>query len=456
MDSFYDNFKAVSTDLDSIQFIRFAQVTEKEGDEYNVKEDNGTLHRSCLSLAPNIQVGDQIVLGFVNNSVYAPVILGNLKPDENPSGGVTIVTDWDTVLSDEKVPSEKLTKQTIDTKAPVNHASTGTNYGLGSNSNYGHVKTVNDLDSSYHQDGEALSAYQGKVLQDEIDAKPDTADIPTKTSDLTNDGDDGTNIYVKTNDSRLSDARTPISHTHQKSQITDLENKVTSWSTTTSNENIPSEKLVKDTIDLILQKITEIENGAKIVFYDPCVQNISNQYSTQGALTNQTVAINFNYDTDHYVITGTGGDYFTWFYIPNTRGRDNLRIRCKINLNNTSAYNQCMIGLTDDLVASSPTSAFFDAFRIRADNKRDFLHNSDQEVSGSSSSVTVRQRYVWLEMTRKSSAITGKVYNSDMEELSTYSYTTTNLYQNPYYFIGMNVRYNTSVKLIKEISVYEI
>ena len=37
--------------------------------------------------------------------------------------------------------------------------------------------------------------------------------IPTKTSDLTNDGD-GTNAFVKTNDSRLSDARTPTSHTH--------------------------------------------------------------------------------------------------------------------------------------------------------------------------------------------------------------------------------------------------
>lgn len=35
----------------------------------------------------------------------------------------------------------------------------------------------------------------------------------TKTSDLTNDGD-GTNAFVKTNDSRLSDARTPTSHVH--------------------------------------------------------------------------------------------------------------------------------------------------------------------------------------------------------------------------------------------------
>ena len=38
--------------------------------------------------------------------------------------------------------------------------------------------------------------------------------IPSKTSDLTNDGADGTNVFVANNDSRLSDARTPTSHTH--------------------------------------------------------------------------------------------------------------------------------------------------------------------------------------------------------------------------------------------------
>ena len=38
--------------------------------------------------------------------------------------------------------------------------------------------------------------------------------IPTKTSDLTNDGADGSNIFVSNNDSRLSNARTPLSHSH--------------------------------------------------------------------------------------------------------------------------------------------------------------------------------------------------------------------------------------------------
>lgn len=54
------------------------------------------------------------------------------------------------------------------TKAPTSHASTGTSYGLGTTANYGHVKTVNALTQASHVDGLALSAYQGKVLDDKI------------------------------------------------------------------------------------------------------------------------------------------------------------------------------------------------------------------------------------------------------------------------------------------------
>ena len=85
--------------------------------------------------------------------------------------------------------------------------------------------------------------------------------IPSKISDLTNDSDfveksntegllknDGTvdtTDYVDTNDSRLSDSRTPKTHTHTKSQITDfpsLANVATSGSYNDLNNkpNIPS------------------------------------------------------------------------------------------------------------------------------------------------------------------------------------------------------------------------
>ena len=99
----------------------------------------------------------------------------------NGASGVDIVTSWESTLSDTKVPSEKLTKETINTK----------------------------LNSSGHTASKNLVTDSSGAVTTE-----DKPTIPTKTSDLTNDGDDGTNVFVKNNDSRLTDARTPTSHTH--------------------------------------------------------------------------------------------------------------------------------------------------------------------------------------------------------------------------------------------------
>ncbi len=54
----------------------------------------------------------------------------------------------------------------IEGKAPKSHASTGTTYGIGTTTKYGHCMTINGLTQASHADGKALSAYQGKVLND--------------------------------------------------------------------------------------------------------------------------------------------------------------------------------------------------------------------------------------------------------------------------------------------------
>ena len=52
---------------------------------------------------------------------------------------------------------------------PKAHASTGTSYGVGTTSNYGHVKVRDNLTASSYVSGEALASHQGKVLNDRID-----------------------------------------------------------------------------------------------------------------------------------------------------------------------------------------------------------------------------------------------------------------------------------------------
>ena len=114
-------------------------------------------------------------------------------------------TSWSSTVSDDNYPSEKLVKDSLDGKLDKSQTS-----------NKGKNVVV---DSS-----SGLITFEDKPT------------IPTKTSDLTNDGSDGSNAFVSTNDSRLSDSRTPTSHTH--GQVTN-DGKITSTAVTVaSGDNI--------------------------------------------------------------------------------------------------------------------------------------------------------------------------------------------------------------------------
>ena len=136
---------------------------------------------------------DKVKLKTINNQS----VIG----DGNISVGgssVDIVTSWSSTTSDSKVPSEKLTKNSLDDK-------------IAKSSTSGLVKNDGTIDTT------SYSTFSGSY--DDLSNKPS---IPSKTSDLTNDGADGTNVFIANNDSRLSDARTPTSHTHTSNQVSDL------------------------------------------------------------------------------------------------------------------------------------------------------------------------------------------------------------------------------------------
>lgn len=85
---------------------------------------------------------------------------------------------------------------------------------LDGKANSSHEHTTSDI-----TDFPVLSDVATSGSYDDLTDKPS---IPTKTSDLTNDGD-GTNVFVKDNDARLSDARTPLSHNHDDRYYTENE-----------------------------------------------------------------------------------------------------------------------------------------------------------------------------------------------------------------------------------------
>jgi hypothetical protein len=126
---------------------------------------------------------------------------------EDGTGGADIVTAWESTLSDEKIPSEKLTKNTLDTKLEGNKVTSWSS--PLSDDNIPSEKLVGD-------------SISGKVTGRKVtswSSTPMDTHIPTE------------KLVKNTLDTKLSGT------------------KVTSWSGTVSDSNIPSEKLVKDSLD---------------------------------------------------------------------------------------------------------------------------------------------------------------------------------------------------------------
>lgn len=162
----------------------------------------------------------------------------------------------------------------MDAKAPTSHASTGTTYGLGTTSNYGHVKTVNGLTQASHSNGTALSAYQGYVLKGLIDAKSDFSgsyndltDVPTSFPPTSHNHDD--RYYTESEVDTLLDDKLDISDAFSGS-YNDLTNK----------PSIPSSSSdLSDGSDLIKKSSTTglIKNNGTID---------TNTYLTSSAIAN--------------------------------------------------------------------------------------------------------------------------------------------------------------------------
>lgn len=253
----YDNLLKATNNIDDITTEKYGVITKLDGIYCSVKEtDNDLEHNNVPILnGANLSVGDKVILGFLNNSIYDVVCYGaldkqihddskqdllvsgtNIKTINHTSllgsgnidiqGGsnVDVVTSWEATLSDTKVPSEKLTKNSLDAKADASSLATVATTGdyddltdkpsipssssdLSDGSNIVKKSSTSGLlknDGSV--DTTAYSTFDGNY--DSLTNKPS---IPSKTSELTNDGD-GTNVFVKNNDSRLSDSRTPTSH----------------------------------------------------------------------------------------------------------------------------------------------------------------------------------------------------------------------------------------------------
>ena len=271
MSDLYENLLKATSNVDDITTEKYGVITKKNGNYCSVKEsDNGLEHSNVpIVNGANLNVGDKVIIGFLNNSIYDVVVYGALdkqvhddtKQDKLISGeniktinnesllgsgnlviegggtGVDIVTEWETTTSDSKVASEKLTKDSLDTKVDKE-----TGKGLSSN----------DFTNTYKSTMDSLKSVATTGSYNDLSNKPS---IPSSSSDLS----DGSSL-VKTssttgllkNDGSVMTSGTGSSnwavgnHTHS-AYVNPT--KVISWSSTPSDDNVASEKLIKDSLD---------------------------------------------------------------------------------------------------------------------------------------------------------------------------------------------------------------
>ena len=259
------------------------RITYTDGDhfDYVVKDGSDasvTIQTSWGSTTSDSKVPSEKLTKDTLDGKQATLVSGtNIKTINNNSllgsgnidiqgSGVDIVTSWESTPSDSKVASEKLTKDTLDTKA--NSSSLSAVATSGSYADLSNKPTIPSKISDLTNDSDFIekSSTSGLVKNDgSIDTNTyltqmkvgstanyivytttngvlaskeklgninylgrigSTANKPliTTTNGTITTGSFGTsaNSFCEGNDSRLSDARTPTAHTHTVSNITDF------------------------------------------------------------------------------------------------------------------------------------------------------------------------------------------------------------------------------------------
>ena len=200
--------------------VKTAMDNRYENKQSNKKNDISGDFTSDTVSYPTVQA----VKSFINNQGYL-TIHQDITGKEDSSNKVS---SWSGTTSDTRYPSEKLVKDSLDGKIntsdivdnlTTNDATKVLSAKQGKTLSEGVSSAINNIYSN-------LQNYQIKNFGSEnanlnvvtnssgtitLESKPT---IPTKTSDLTNDGSDGTHSFISSDDSRLTDARTPTSHGH--------------------------------------------------------------------------------------------------------------------------------------------------------------------------------------------------------------------------------------------------
>lgn len=80
-DDFFDNLTSITDNLKDIAFTRYVTITNINPDNtVDCREDNGTIHKNVINSTNfTLSIDDVVLLGFIDNNIYNPMITGGVK-----------------------------------------------------------------------------------------------------------------------------------------------------------------------------------------------------------------------------------------------------------------------------------------------------------------------------------------------------------------------------------------
>ena len=80
-DDFFENLTSLTDNLKDIAFTRYVTITNINSDNtVDCREDNGTIHKNVINSTNfTLSIDDVVLLGFIDNNIYNPMITGGVK-----------------------------------------------------------------------------------------------------------------------------------------------------------------------------------------------------------------------------------------------------------------------------------------------------------------------------------------------------------------------------------------
>ena len=91
--SLYDELLRATDNLQDISFSRYGTITNITDELCSVKEEEQDITHQNVPILnkTTTKVGDKVIIGFVDNNLYNPIILGNLTRGNESDGGGGII-----------------------------------------------------------------------------------------------------------------------------------------------------------------------------------------------------------------------------------------------------------------------------------------------------------------------------------------------------------------------------